>query len=486
MAKQNVFTNLINKGKVSRLKDWNYQVYDDRATLLADTYPATAQDGDASFTMALAVAENEVWFWNGAVANTDTTSAGNGTNWHSSDKDSEIVLGVTNPPIDSYNEATLVTAVAPTGLTANTKFVTWVDASGKEHLYSVTDPIGTPVFTEITTNKLMRVVDLTVTSEAEVLALVPLRLHTIYVNTTTGQEFLVDEDGGITTLKGKNRVGQVEWKPVTLVANTVTTFDLNNDAGIEIQDGEGAVAGTNEYALSANLLLNGINILDATNGLPLATNLYSVKPLTASTFTIESNVATDVIATFDGLLTKVEQLPFYPLQIEAVNWLYFMAGTTEADFLTWLMDANPNAEIQAGSFSFVNGEVSMMTRGISILALSGGLDVLSITHLPFMVDLNLSSNTNLTSIPYLRNGLTNLDTSGCSSLSSLPTLPISLDNLTISECNFTQATLDQLATEFLVGSLPKTKWGSSLQVTTDQPSAGVQAQLTANVNIVNF
>ncbi len=163
-----------------------------------------------------------------------------------------------------------------------------------------------------------------------------------------------------------------------------------------------------------------------------------------------------------------------------------MAGTTEADFLAWLIDANPNAEIQAGSFSFVNGEVSMMTRGISILDLSGGLDVLSITHLPFMVDLKLSSNTNLTSIPYLRNGLTYLDTSGCSSLSSLPTLPISLDNLKISECNFTQATLDQLATEFLVGSLPKTKWGSSLQVTTDQPSAGVQAQLTANVNIVNF
>lgn len=322
MANQNVFTNLINKGKVSRLKDWNYQVYDDRATLLADTYPATAQDGDASFTMALAVAENEVWFWNGAVANTDTTSAGNGTNWHSSDKDSEIVLGVTNPPIDSYNEATLVTAVAPTGLTANTKFVTWVDASGKEHLYSVTDPIGTPVFTEITTNKLMRVVNLTVTSEAEVLALVPLRLHTIYVNTTTGQEFLVDEDGGITTLKGKNRVGQVEWKPVTLVANTPYTFDLNNDAGIEIQDGEGAVAGTNEYALSANLLLNGINILDATNGLPLATNLYSVKPLTASTFTIESNVATDVIATFDGLLTKVE-----PVVVLGYNEFTFLPGT---------------------------------------------------------------------------------------------------------------------------------------------------------------
>lgn len=163
-----------------------------------------------------------------------------------------------------------------------------------------------------------------------------------------------------------------------------------------------------------------------------------------------------------------------------------MAGTTEADFLTWLMDApNPNAEIQAGSFSFVNGEVSMMTRGISILALES-FDILSITHLPFMVDLKLSNNTNLTSIPYLRNGLTYLDTSGCSSLSSLPTLPISLDNLTISECNFTQATLDQLATEFLVGSLPKTKWGSSLQVTTDQPSAGVQAQLTANVTTVNF
>ena len=322
MANQNVFTNLINKGKVSRLKDWNYQVYDNRATLLADTYPATAQDGDASFTMALAVAENEVWFWNGAVANTDTTSAGNGTNWHSSDKDSEIVLGVTNPPIDSYNEATLVTAVAPTGLTANTKFVTWVDASGKEHLYSVTDPIGTPVFTEITTNKLMRVVNLTVTSEAEVLALVPLRLHTIYVNTTTGQEFLVDEDGGITTLKGKNRVGQVEWKPVTLVANTPYTFDLNNDAGIEIQDGEGAVAGTNEYALSANLLLNGINILDASNGLPLATNLYSVKPLTASTFTLESNGATDVIATFDGLLTKVE-----PVVVIGYNEFTFLPGT---------------------------------------------------------------------------------------------------------------------------------------------------------------
>ena len=163
-----------------------------------------------------------------------------------------------------------------------------------------------------------------------------------------------------------------------------------------------------------------------------------------------------------------------------------MAGTTEADFLTWLMDANPNAEIQAGSFSFVNGEVSMMTRGISILDLSGGLDVLSITHLPFMVDLKLSSNTNLTSIPYLRNGLTNLDTSGCSSLSSLPTLPISLDNLTISECNFTQATLDQLASEFLQGTLPKTRWSSNSQDTTDQPSAPVQAQLTANVTTATF
>ncbi len=296
MANQNVFTNLINKGKVSRLKDWNYQVYDDRATLLADTYPATAQDGDASFTMALAVAENEVWFWNGAVANTDTTSAGNGTNWHSSDKDSEIVLGVTNPPIDSYNEATLVTAVAPTGLTANTKFVTWVDASGKEHLYSVTDPIGTPVFKEITTNELMRVDNTTLTDTASVSALSPLRNHTIYFNSTTGASWLVDENGGVTQISDGNQEYYGVFNSRLLTANTASIFDVNADATLTVTNLSSAVT---EEAFSEYLI--DVQVFDADNGNQLNTNNYAIVFTSNSTFEITSNSNANVIVSFHFL-----------------------------------------------------------------------------------------------------------------------------------------------------------------------------------------
>jgi hypothetical protein len=71
-------------------------------------------------------------------------------------------------------------------------------------------------------------------------------------------------------------------------------------------------------------------------------------------------------------------------------------------------------------------------------------------------------------------------------LFSITTLPIETSYIDISGQGFNTDGLDILGGLFLQGTLPKGTWNSSSQQTADQPSAGVQADLTADVNTVTF
>lgn len=71
-------------------------------------------------------------------------------------------------------------------------------------------------------------------------------------------------------------------------------------------------------------------------------------------------------------------------------------------------------------------------------------------------------------------------------LYAITNLPTETSYLDISSQAFTTSYLDVAGNLFLQGTLPKSTWNSTNQQTTDQPSAGVQANLTANVNTVTF
>jgi hypothetical protein len=114
----------------------------------------------------------------------------------------------------------------------------------------------------------------------------------------------------------------------------------------------------------------------------------------------------------------------------------------------------------------------------------------SLTSLPQLSGTSLQNllmnlNTQITSIPNLPNTLTLLSAGGCTVLSSLPTLPQTLTLIDISDCAFTQASLNNAVTDFLLGSLPKSSWDSSNQTTGDQPSSGNQSLLSNSANVLN-
>ena len=73
-----------------------------------------------------------------------------------------------------------------------------------------------------------------------------------------------------------------------------------------------------------------------------------------------------------------------------------------------------------------------------------------------------------------------------SELNLITTLPIETSYIDVSGQAFNTDSLDILGGLFLQGTLPKSYWDSSSQLSSDQPSAGVQADLTADVNTVTF
>jgi hypothetical protein len=100
--------------------------------------------------------------------------------------------------------------------------------------------------------------------------------------------------------------------------------------------------------------------------------------------------------------------------------------------------------------------------------------------------LDFSEGGSLTSI-YKAFGcptLATLNLSSCPNITGLYTsgagpLPSTVQYLNISGCNFITAELDIAANDFLLGTLPKTLWDSTGQITLDQPSHLVQVNLTA-------
>ena len=130
----------------------------------------------------------------------------------------------------------------------------------------------------------------------------------------------------------------------------------------------------------------------------------------------------------------------------------------------------------------------------SVTALPDGLVSFGAENNPLLTSLPTLPSTlagltthhsQLSSLPTLPSGMNELDVS-LNNLSSLPSIPSSVNKLNIGSNNLTTAILDQAASEFLTGTLPKGVWDSGSQTTTDQPSAPVQAQLTANVTTATF
>jgi hypothetical protein len=124
------------------------------------------------------------------------------------------------------------------------------------------------------------------------------------------------------------------------------------------------------------------------------------------------------------------------------------------------------------------------------ISLSLRLPTTSLTSLPqlsgtSLQNLLVNNSTQITSIPDLPNTLTLLSAGGCTVLSSLPTLPQTLTLFDISDCAFTQESLDNAVTDFLLGTLPKSSWDSSNQTTGDQPSSGNQTLLSNTANVLN-
>jgi hypothetical protein len=102
-----------------------------------------------------------------------------------------------------------------------------------------------------------------------------------------------------------------------------------------------------------------------------------------------------------------------------------------------------------------------------------------------LTNLNIP-NYNVTKITSLPSNLTILNVKSNSNLSTVFTIPSSLVDFNCEVCNFSQVSLDNLAGQFLLGTLPKSSWGSTLQSTGDQPSASVQTDLTNGVINVAF
>ena len=146
-----------------------------------------------------------------------------------------------------------------------------------------------------------------------------------------------------------------------------------------------------------------------------------------------------------------------PINFRAYQEDWVIAGiSNEADFLALLV-AMGNATPVVSNFSLSSSIPSAITMNNFIAASISGAEILDFTFL-----------------------------TGSSELNLITTLPIETSYIDVSGQSFNTDSLDILGGLFLQGTLPKGTWNSSSQLASDQPSAGVQANLTANVNTVTF
>jgi hypothetical protein len=295
MSDQNFYVNLKNAGKVSILKDWNMPSYANQAALPTDI-PELNADGGKTYQLAiLEDTGRQVYFKGGlpAVEGAIVTTA-NGA-WYSADKDQEVLISVANPPVDTWSKDTQVTGVAPT-VTANTRLITWADAEGLVHLYQV-DRNGSGVvtgYTEITSNKFSTIDDNTLESEADVLALSPLRYNTVYRNPDSGQTWVVDQYGQVTTLADGEYHVTLVTQALSLVAGTETVVSINDTEG-------GAVVLTRNPDILDGVTINAVNqysmvivARDPSNNNQLSVDGWAIRQIDSTSFGVTANVSTTV------------------------------------------------------------------------------------------------------------------------------------------------------------------------------------------------
>lgn len=295
MATTNVFANLKNAGKVSVLDGWNLPSYANIAGLPTDI-PAVNADGGKTFQKAMLEDTGQEVTWKGLplLANPLVTTANGG--WYASDKDEEVILNTTAPPVDTWDNDVLIRGVAPT-VTPNTKLIS-TTLSGNVHLFQVERDVTGAVtgYVEITANKLGTIEDNTLQTEADVLALTPLRTSTIYVNPDSGAKWIVDQYGGVQTLSDGEYQLNLVTNVISLVSGAETVVDINwvEGAGAtdllsrnpNILDGED-VETVNDYSMI-------IVARDPSNNSQLSVDGWAIRQISNTEFGVTANVDADV------------------------------------------------------------------------------------------------------------------------------------------------------------------------------------------------
>lgn len=356
MANQNVFTHLTNKGKVSILKGWNLPTHANIAALPTDI-PAVTADGNPTYQLALLEDTGSQVFWKGLplLPNPLTTTANGG--WYAADKDQEVILNVVDPPVDTWDNDTLVPDVAPT-VTGNTKLITWTAPSGDVHLYQV-ERNGSGVvtgFTEITANKLGTIEDNTLNTAADVLALSPLRKSTYYKNPDSGALFMVDQYGTVHTLEDGEFHVTVVTNTLSLVAGVETVVDINWVEGAtatellsrnpDILDGE-TIETVNDYSMV-------IVARDPSNNSILSITGWNIRQIDEFTFGATSNIDTDVrlTAQFPAKVSAAVVPVTYNFDVETVDWSGAAGVTDQTTFEAWVLANSDYTSITVTDFIY--------------------------------------------------------------------------------------------------------------------------------------
>lgn len=336
----------------------------------------TAQEGIVAYNKN----DNKVYVWTGAA-------------WALANSGAEVILNFANAPIDTDVLGTIVSGVLPTNLTADTKLGTWVDAEGGLHLYQVTDPMGTPVFTEITAPKQVLVVT-TETTIAGIEALVDFRKNSIYHNETTGQMWMVLEDGNVKELMDGSKEYYGVFALRTLTGGTAELFDVNDHPTLTTSNLVDVLA---EEAYSEFLI--DYRVYDASNGNLLSNESYEIKPVSTSTFEVTANQDTDVIVSFSFLGSSVSDVippAVFNFDVENVDWS-LQGVTDKASFESFISTNSNYTSVVANDFDYTTGRIKaniVATGGTGVFLNSMGITKVNLIGGGFnsLTNLGLSIN----------------------------------------------------------------------------------------------
>lgn len=260
-------------------------------------YYGTEQEGILAYVYDI----NEFRFWDGSSWEPLTPQQLSGN------EEIELITGAA-PPIDTDVKGLVVTGTTPTLSSTDVKELVWKDNKGYWHIYYV-ESHSPLTITEMTRNLFITISgSWKKTSDIQAL---PPRFNTLY-KSALGHLWLSDESGTVTRIGYKRVFSEVVWTQTSLTAGVSQTFRLDgNNLGNKITIGDddlktnpaGGPAAWSRYTSSANALVSGITILDASNNNSVDTESYEIVPISNGSFTVESNVAADIIVVYTGHLT---------------------------------------------------------------------------------------------------------------------------------------------------------------------------------------